>query len=1259
MRESNFCFPAQNKASVCISSQLYDRRALDTSSPLPLFNSLTHLTYLTSTSPRIREIMTMDGGLERLVKILHDFCLAPPPPENPALFYGLMPAPPPSKAKGRASPEREYVLNPATFDKHAAFRFSLAFQCLVNIGVRGSENIRSRVVQAGTLDVVGCILEAWLVNRGFGLVGPPAGIPSRTSSSRGTGGSRAVGASSRAPGGPTRAGASTTAANNTNSNPSAPTQLVLQPNVPPSRPRAVIPPPFTRQNASWLNNEQDAPPVAPAPAPSTPTAPSAPFYRDRSQTIVARPRMPETRDSSPEQPNRRQQPEQSARRQQPADGRPLSADARAAVTGVAAASVEMTHQRRSASEAQRRPTLDRAGTSNSTTSFSTDNTSPASSRPQSPHQQSPSSSRPETETEDDEEPVLNRATTLGSVSRGTVTRGREEPSLMSAMARSRTVTRPERLAQEGMAETLNDLGLEGNQLGLERPLNDDQLNTLAIGDTDPAHQIGLADPHIGGEPGIAGGHQLGHLRIGLSDDLEGAMLNDDFAMGAPPGAPGALVTRPGRLPPGGGPMSTDVSGSEDEGPSMRHSPPLHLLPPQQQQASTSRAMLQQIEATPRAGSVPLPDDEYVSRPGNRSSFAGAGSFSGANFGFGNANLTASFGPASAGGFQSASNSANADLGRQGEASSSAGPSTGDSHTAMPALRPGSVSYSAGPSSTYAEPASSEAGTLDEDVEMESPVRPTAPLPVSREVSVPVIAQPRPTRATAAQAAPQTPQAPQVSQGASTSPQQTAQGSPTQPPPPNPSPYTDSDVLLALQLLAYLSKYPHVRQAFYKVREGFHPASATYVAQQQAQQLNVTLSGQPIASAASGGSSKGKSKGKAADAMSSFINGSSSGKASSSKASGSTAATSTTRIRQTNVFALVERFTWRPSSSQIAAAAAAAAANAEASTSAPGASASGASATSQPGSTTGTTSGATGTPPPRRYVPPTPQLPPEIQYWAGVIMRNACRKDDSRGGIRQCANMLCGKWESYPREFAKCRRCRKAKYCGKECQSTAWSEGHRFWCSAKEGDDERAERRASEAQAADGDADTSTGTVRRHHRHHDRERERERERDRSAIATLTGLGFLAGGAGAGTAAAAGAGGATGGAARTATRNRPGIFTRAGLPSFGQAQAAQQDRTPMEPLGPTQVPYVVYQSAAARQAAERQAQAERQQRRAAAQAQGGDHNDQQRRENEALLVQYGVSEERVRGMGAEEVAEVAGRLRREAEWSGGDGEDVNMG
>ncbi|KAF9177792.1 hypothetical protein BGZ50_008377 [Haplosporangium sp. Z 11] len=78
-------------------------------------------------------------------------------------------------------------------------------------------------------------------------------------------------------------------------------------------------------------------------------------------------------------------------------------------------------------------------------------------------------------------------------------------------------------------------------------------------------------------------------------------------------------------------------------------------------------------------------------------------------------------------------------------------------------------------------------------------------------------------------------------------------------------------------------------------------------------------------------------------------------------------------------------------------------------------------------------------------------PLEIQYWAGVIMRNACRKDDTRQGIRQCAYTGCGKWETKPREFAKCRRCRKAKYCSKQCQSKAWNEGHRWWCIEKKAD----------------------------------------------------------------------------------------------------------------------------------------------------------------------------------------------------------------
>ncbi|KAK6533564.1 hypothetical protein TWF694_002502 [Orbilia ellipsospora] len=69
---------------------------------------------------------------------------------------------------------------------------------------------------------------------------------------------------------------------------------------------------------------------------------------------------------------------------------------------------------------------------------------------------------------------------------------------------------------------------------------------------------------------------------------------------------------------------------------------------------------------------------------------------------------------------------------------------------------------------------------------------------------------------------------------------------------------------------------------------------------------------------------------------------------------------------------------------------------------------------------------------------------DMQYWAGVVMRNLCRKDDSRGGIRQCAYFQCGKWEEYTRQFAKCRRCRRTKYCSKDCQKNAWVY-HRHWC----------------------------------------------------------------------------------------------------------------------------------------------------------------------------------------------------------------------
>ncbi|CAI5758188.1 unnamed protein product [Candida verbasci] len=69
---------------------------------------------------------------------------------------------------------------------------------------------------------------------------------------------------------------------------------------------------------------------------------------------------------------------------------------------------------------------------------------------------------------------------------------------------------------------------------------------------------------------------------------------------------------------------------------------------------------------------------------------------------------------------------------------------------------------------------------------------------------------------------------------------------------------------------------------------------------------------------------------------------------------------------------------------------------------------------------------------------------DMYYWSGVIMRNSCRRNELRGGVRQCGNLECGKWEKYPREFSKCRRCKRTKYCSRDCQMRAWH-CHRNWC----------------------------------------------------------------------------------------------------------------------------------------------------------------------------------------------------------------------
>ena len=133
MREVNFSIPNGNRASVSITHALYDRRALDCTSTLPLINSLNHLCYLTTSSARIREILTIDGGVERLICILK---------------------------------------NGRTQDMMETWKWNLAFHCVVNIGVRGSdgrgsdsrgsENIRTRVVEADIVPVIATILDSFL-----------------------------------------------------------------------------------------------------------------------------------------------------------------------------------------------------------------------------------------------------------------------------------------------------------------------------------------------------------------------------------------------------------------------------------------------------------------------------------------------------------------------------------------------------------------------------------------------------------------------------------------------------------------------------------------------------------------------------------------------------------------------------------------------------------------------------------------------------------------------------------------------------------------------------------------------------------------------------------------------------------------------------------------------------------------------------------------------------------------------------------------
>lgn len=108
---------------------------------------------------------------------------------------------------------------------------------------------------------------------------------------------------------------------------------------------------------------------------------------------------------------------------------------------------------------------------------------------------------------------------------------------------------------------------------------------------------------------------------------------------------------------------------------------------------------------------------------------------------------------------------------------------------------------------------------------------------------------------------------------------------------------------------------------------------------------------------------------------------------------------------------------------------------------------------------------------------------DMYYWSGVIMRNSCRRNDLKGGVRQCGNLECGKWESYPREFSKCKKCKRTKYCSRECQMRAWH-CHKNWCVPSASSTSTSTQTAGSRPAAEG---RETPTSPNHNEHEQRSR----------------------------------------------------------------------------------------------------------------------------------------------------------------------------
>ncbi|KAG8853996.1 hypothetical protein FRB96_007859 [Tulasnella sp. 330] len=942
MRESNFSFPVQNRAAVVISSQLYDRRALDTTSPLPLFNSLTHLTYLTSTSPRIREILTIDGGLERLVRLLRDFCSHPPPPQSPRIIYGLKPAAlKKRKQKGKDRAKGEAFLewrgddaegqqstdttststsdlkpkpNPLTsFDRFAAFRFSLAFQCVVNIGVRGSETVRARVVQAGMLDVVSSVLECWLVSKGFAVCPSPTGsgapreskevrvarrmelLERRQRDQRDLSSKQLP---SSAPGAQQQQSGSDGDQQQSRSSAGIVSIPVIRTARPPISGQS------QRRTAPPADRTMIPVEVADGPSSASGSATSS-ADESRGPNNGADDAQMETDDDDSNARNlgRRDTIRASTSTIRPGPSPWINPQSTGESSISSTSASSSTSALTTLPVPIRRPPVytEHSGSSgNVSDSGSADtsanatptggNTPTGSVTIEARERSGTVVARPVWDVAQQTQPSPSRRT-----HRHSNTMGSRDTTHRQQQHQQRDVeTGTDDEAGTEAEERENDPALEAQnaraqQLGVEQHSHA-RMAVIVEADQPEGHHAGM-DLNMIVDQGPLQGVGMG---VGVQQGLVNLDMqaNDDMAMGAPPGAPGAVQNI----------MIPTQTQTQQGGQGMGH----EGATPRQTNEMTPRAAIAALtQATPTM---------TMNRGGTMVAAAGI--------------ATAT--PVAAG--------ENIPLNAAAPTNQIA-PTAATPAQAITAVQLALNGMSAAGLSTSGSPSLLGGGGADDQ---------------------------------------------------------------------SAGPYREEDVLLSLQLLAYLSKYPHVRQAFYKTRiplgPPLLPPKPTRIpiippTSHSNQWVHIAI--------AHAHSDQPPSPGISSVESPSFL---------SSKlpppVSSSSSQPPQPIQHAPNVFSLVERFTFRPSPSELH----------------------------------------------------LPRLPQEIQYWAGVIMRNACRKDETRGGIRQCANMVCGKLETFPREFAKCRRCRKAKYCGKECQSKAWADGHRFWCSSR--DAEAAD--AAAAAQADGD-----------------------------------------------------------------------------------------------------------------------------------------------------------------------------------------------